>query len=97
MVLMDALFWWAAILQVAVAVRFSILSYGLRPERRQPRNAILVRGQMKDELLSAAVMMAISLSKGLPVTNEVLEVTGVFVFLWLVRRTAHRVRVLRRP
>ena len=92
----DALFWLVALVQVAVAVRFSILMYALSPRLRHPRNYFLVRGQFEDGLLSAAVMGAIFLSKGARAIRDVLDLAGAFVLLWLVRRTLHRMRVLRR-
>ena len=92
----DALFWLVAVLQVLVAVRFVLLIRKAPPRLHKPRNFVLARGQFQDGLLSAAVMWAIFLSKGAPFIKDALDVVGALLLLWLIWRTMHRMRLLRR-
>ena len=91
----DALFWSIALVQVVVALRFSVLMYEIPRQLRQPRNHFLARGQFQDLLVSAAVIGATFLSTGMPIVKVVLELGGAVALLWLLRRTLHRMRVLR--
>ena len=92
----DALFWLVAVLQVLVAVRFVLLIRKAPPRLHKPRNFVLARGQFQDGLLSAAVMWAIFLSKDAPFIKDALDVGGALLLLWLIWRTMHRMRLLRR-
>lgn len=92
----DGVFWLVALLQVLVAIRFVLLIRKAPSLLHKSRNFVLARGQVQDGLLSAAVMWAIVLSKGAPLVKDALDVVGALLLLWLIWRTMHRTRLLRR-
>lgn len=86
----DVLFWSVALVQVIVAVRFSVLMHGIPRRLHHPRDLFLARGQFKDGLLAAALFWIICLSKSAPLLKDVFEVGGAFVLAWLILRTLRR-------
>lgn len=91
----DSVFWLATLLYVLISVRFAMMVRAIPDRLHKPRNFFLVQGQFKDGLLSAAVMWAIFLSKSAPGIKNALDVGGALLVIWLIRRTLHRMRVLR--
>jgi hypothetical protein len=90
----DALFWLATLFYVLIAVRFAMMIRDIPDMLHKPRNWLLVQGQFKDGLLSAAIMWAIVLCKNAPGIRNALDLGGAVLLLWLTRRALHRIRTL---
>lgn len=92
----DVVFWLLTFLYVLIAVRFANVILDIPDRLHKPRKFFLVQGQFKDGLLSALVMWSIFLSKNTPSIKNALDLGGALLLMWLIRRTLHRIRVLRK-
>jgi len=91
----DAIFWVVAALQVAVSIGFVLLIRKVNPLQRKSGHFVLARGQYQDGLLSAATLWVVVLSRDSLLIRSALDLLGTIAFLWLLKRTVHRLRSLR--
>jgi hypothetical protein len=87
------LFWFAATLDVALAIGFALRVRAVATDRLATGHFTLARSQRKDNWLTCAVIWIMLLSEGCRF-RDALSLAGAMALAWLAQRTLQRMRSL---